>query len=131
MITLLSGFATHEREVIRERSLAGTNRRARNGAWMGRVVPYGYRKVGEKDKAHITPSEEPLPGLDLSEAEIIRAIYRMFGHREEILLPYYGTSEPDRSALLLHSRRASGDPRQTQEPHFRPLAARPRPQHAG
>ncbi len=77
MITLLSGFATHEREVIRERSLAGTNRRAKNGAWMGGVVPYGYRKVGEKDKAHITPSEEPIPGLDLSEAEIIRTIYRM------------------------------------------------------
>jgi len=77
MITLLSGFATHEREVIRERSLAGTNRRAKNGAWMGGVVPYGYRKVGEKEKAHIIPSEEPISGLALSEAEVIRTIYRM------------------------------------------------------
>jgi site-specific DNA recombinase len=77
MITLLSGFATHEREVIRERSVAGTNRRAKSGAWMGGVVPFGYRKVGEKDKARIIPAEEPIPGLDLSEAEIIRTIYRM------------------------------------------------------
>ena len=107
MITLLSGFATHEREVIRERSLAGTNRRAKNGAWMGGVVPYGYRKVGEKEKAHIIPSEEPIPGLELSEAEIISTVYRMSATEKkskEILLPHRGASQPDRSALLLHSR---------------------------
>ncbi len=34
MLTMLSGFAAHEREVIRERSVAGTNRLAEAGAWM-------------------------------------------------------------------------------------------------
>jgi len=35
MLTMLSGFATHEREVIRERSVLGTNRLAEAGAWLG------------------------------------------------------------------------------------------------
>src|ERR1700744_115722 len=48
MLTMLSGFAAHEREVIRERSVAGTNRLAEAGAWLGGVVPYGYRKEGER-----------------------------------------------------------------------------------
>ena len=47
MLTMLSGFAAHERELIRERSVAGTNRLAEAGAWLGGVVPYGYRKQGE------------------------------------------------------------------------------------
>ena len=39
MLTLLSGFAAHEHAVIRERSLAGTNRVATAGAWLGgRIV---------------------------------------------------------------------------------------------
>src|SRR5215510_12143215 len=45
-LTMLSGFAAHERELIRERSIAGTNRKVEAGAWFG-VVPYGYMKVGE------------------------------------------------------------------------------------
>src|SRR5262249_39574757 len=48
MLTMLSGFASHEREVIRERSIAGTNRLAEAGAWVGGIVPYGYRRIGEK-----------------------------------------------------------------------------------
>src|SRR5512139_1872893 len=59
MLTMLSGFASHEREVIRERSVAGTQRVAEAGAWLGGIVPYGYRKVGEKRNAHIIISDEP------------------------------------------------------------------------
>jgi site-specific DNA recombinase len=77
MLTMLSGFASHEREVIRERSVAGTNRVAESGAWLGGVVPYGYRKVGEKREAHLVVSEEKIPGQDLSEADVIRLIYRL------------------------------------------------------
>jgi site-specific DNA recombinase len=77
MLTLLSGFAAHEHAVIRERSLAGTNRVAQAGAWLGGIVPYGYRKEGERGNARLILSEEPIAGLDLSEAEIIRTIYRM------------------------------------------------------
>ena len=62
MLTLLSGFASHERDVIRERSVAGTNRVAESGAWLGGIVPYGYRKVGERRDAHLVISEDPIPG---------------------------------------------------------------------
>lgn len=77
MLTMLSGFAAHERDVIRERSVAGTNRVAEAGAWLGGVVPYGYRKVGSKRDARLTVSEDKIPGLDLSEADVIRLIYQL------------------------------------------------------
>jgi site-specific DNA recombinase len=77
MLTMLSGFAAHERELIRERSVAGTNRLAEAGAWLGGVVPYGYRKEGEKGRARIVISDEPIAGFKLSEAEIVRTIFRM------------------------------------------------------
>jgi site-specific DNA recombinase len=77
MLTLLSGFASHERDCIRERSVAGTTRVAEAGVWLGGIVPYGYRKVGEKRSAHLVISEEPIPGLDMSEADVIREVYRM------------------------------------------------------
>src|SRR5438874_3945833 len=68
MLTLLSGFASHERDVIRERSVAGTLRVAEAGAWLGGIVPYGYRKVGEKRDARIVVSEEPIPALAMPAA---------------------------------------------------------------
>src|SRR5262245_890996 len=71
------GFASHEREVIRERSVAGTNRVAESGAWMGGIVPYGYRNVGEKRDARLVVSNDPVPGLELSEADVIRDVFRM------------------------------------------------------
>ncbi|MFN0168661.1 MAG: recombinase family protein [Bryobacteraceae bacterium] len=77
MLTLLSGFAAHERDSIRERSMLGTDRLAETGAWLGGIVPFGYRKAGEKRDAHLVISEEPIPGLDLSEAEVIRRIFKM------------------------------------------------------
>ena len=77
MLTMLSGFAAHECDVIRERSMAGTNRVAQAGAWLGGIVPFGYLKMGEKREAHLVLSEEPIAGLDLSEAAIIRIIYQM------------------------------------------------------
>src|SRR6202021_3507156 len=70
MLTLLSGFASHERDVIRERSVAGTFRVAETGAWLGGIVPYGYRKVGEKRDARLVISEDQIPGLAMSEAAV-------------------------------------------------------------
>src|SRR4029079_7217307 len=67
MLTMLSGFAAHERELIRERSVAGTNRLAEAGAWLGGVVPYGYRKDGERQEARLVRSDEPIPGVEMSE----------------------------------------------------------------
>jgi len=77
MMTMLAGFAAHEHSTIRLRSLDGTNRVAAAGAWLGGIVPYGYRKSGEKATARLVVSDEPIPGLDLSEADVIRMIYRM------------------------------------------------------
>jgi len=62
--------------VIRERSVAGTNRVAEAGVWLGGIVPYGYRKVGEKRDAHLVISEDPIPGVAMSEAEVIREVFR-------------------------------------------------------
>ena len=75
MLTMLSGFAAHEREVIRERSVEGTNRLAATGAWLGGLVPYGYRK----ENGRIVISDERLPGFEMSEADVVRTIYRMSG----------------------------------------------------
>jgi site-specific DNA recombinase len=77
MLTMLSGFATHEREQIRERSVAGTRRVAEAGAWLGGIVPFGYRKVGEKGAARLVVSEDTIPSLAMSEAEVVRLIFRM------------------------------------------------------
>src|SRR6202158_5944647 len=77
MLTMLSGFAAHEREQIRERSIAGTNRIAETGAWLGGIVPFGYRKEGEKRNAKLVVSDERIPGFVLSEADVVRSIYRM------------------------------------------------------
>ena len=77
MLTLLSGFASHEREVFRERSVAGIRRLAETGAWLGGIVPYGYRRMGEKREAHLVISTDPIPGMAISEADVIRDIFRM------------------------------------------------------
>ena len=57
------------------RSIDGTNRLARDGQWMGGIRPYGYRVEGADRKARLAPSEEPIPGLTLSEGAIVRMIY--------------------------------------------------------
>src|SRR5689334_21722838 len=76
MLTMLSGFAAHERELIRERSVEGTKRLAEAGAWLGGIVPYGYRKSGEKAESRLVLSECLIPGAEISEAEVVRTIYR-------------------------------------------------------
>lgn len=79
MLTMLSGFAAHEREVIRERSIAGTKRLAHAGAWLGGIVPFGYRQEGEKRDARLVIADSILPEVGVSEAEVVRRIYRMAG----------------------------------------------------
>jgi len=77
MLTLLAGFASHERDTFRERSVAGVNRLAEAGVWLGGVVPFGYRKVGEKRNGQLVIADEPIAGLAMSEADVIRRIYHM------------------------------------------------------
>ncbi len=83
MSGLLSVFAGFERDLIRERSIAGTNRLAEAGVWVGGIVPYGYRKQGEHREARLVIAEEPIPGFDMSEVDVVRSIYRMSGVEEK------------------------------------------------
>src|SRR5262249_48966298 len=38
---------------------------------------YGYRTVGQKKQSRLVIADEPIPGLDLSEADVVRLIYRL------------------------------------------------------
>jgi site-specific DNA recombinase len=76
MLTILSGVAGLERETIVQRMSAGTDRAVREGMWSG-VVPYGYRREGERRHARLVIAEEPIPGLALSEADAVRLVFRM------------------------------------------------------
>ena len=122
MLTMLSGFASHEREVIRERSVAGTNRVAEAGAWMGGIVPYGYRKVGEKRDAHLVISEDPIPGLAMSEAEVIREVFRMAAVERKSCRIIADQAERSARPVRLRSRRPPRLARQAKAANVRGVA---------
>ena len=75
-LTMLSGVSGYEASGFLQRSKDATNRLARDGVWLGGIVPYGYRVEGEDKHARLVISDTPLPGLTLSEADVIRLIYR-------------------------------------------------------
>lgn len=77
LLTILGGVAGLERETTIQRSIEGTNRLARSGAWLGGIVPYGYLAIGKGIESQLVISEKVIPGFTLSEAEVIRTIYRM------------------------------------------------------
>ena len=77
MTTIMAGQATLERENIRERMMAGINRLVREGAWVGGIVPYGYCLERAGREAQLVVSESPVPGTGLTEAGVIRLIFRM------------------------------------------------------
>lgn len=74
MITMLAGVADLERETILERMWHGANRAAREGRWLGGIVPYGYYVDENK---YLKISETLLPNCSFSEADVIRLIYKM------------------------------------------------------
>ncbi|MHB0997756.1 MAG: recombinase family protein [Armatimonadota bacterium] len=77
LLTILSGVAGLERDTIVERSIAGTNRLAREGAWLGGIVPYGYKVEGKSREARLVISDELLDGHSISESDVIRLIYKL------------------------------------------------------
>jgi site-specific DNA recombinase len=77
MLGMLASFAGFERESILQRSRDGTDRLAREGAWLGGIVPYGYRVEGVKRDARLVVADAPLAGAGLSEAEVVRLIFRL------------------------------------------------------
>jgi site-specific DNA recombinase len=83
LLTILGGVAGLERETTIQRSIEGTNRLARNGAWLGGIVPYGYLAVGKGIDSRLIISEKAIPGFAISEAEVVRTIYRMAGEERQ------------------------------------------------
>lgn len=79
LLTILSGVAGLERDTIIQRCVEGINRLAREGAWVGGIVPYGYRVEGVRREARLAVSEARVPRTDLTEAGVIRLIFRMAG----------------------------------------------------
>lgn len=75
-LTMLAGYASFERDVFLERSRAGTERVARMGKWLGGIVPFGYRC---DEEGYLQINEEPIPGTEYSEADVIRLMYRLMG----------------------------------------------------
>jgi len=73
-LTISAGMAEMERETILERMSLGSNRAARDGKWLGGIVPFGYRVNAEK---YLEINEDILPGCDISEAEVIRIIFKL------------------------------------------------------
>lgn len=77
LLTTLSGVAGFERDVLIQRSIEGTNRLAREGVWLGGIVTYGYQVVGKSKDSRLVVSEQHIPGFLLSEADVVRLIYRL------------------------------------------------------
>lgn len=73
LLTILAGVADLERETILQRMWLGSNRAAKDGKWLGGMVPYGYYI----QDGYLTPSLEPLKGFELSEVDVIKIIYRL------------------------------------------------------
>lgn len=76
MFTQLASIAKLERDNIRERSITGTNRLARQGKWLGGIVPYGYAVT---EDSYLQANENLLPQLNISEAEVVRMIFHWIG----------------------------------------------------
>jgi site-specific DNA recombinase len=74
LLTILAGVADLERSNILDRLWHGANRAARNGKWLGGICPYGYRVDNE---GYLTISDTPLPGFDMSEADVARLVFRL------------------------------------------------------
>jgi site-specific DNA recombinase len=77
MAVIQSGAAGYERDSIVQRTFEGQERVARSGAWAGGVPPYGYRVAATRQSRHLVPSDEPIAGVALSEADVIRLMYRL------------------------------------------------------
>lgn len=71
------GVSGYERDTIVERSKDGSSRIVRAGAWLGGRAPFGYRVTGSGITARLVPSEIEMPGCGLSEAAVVREVYRL------------------------------------------------------
>lgn len=56
LFDLMAVLAQNERRTFRRRSADGVERAAREGRYVGGIVAFGYRTVGEKGKARLEPT---------------------------------------------------------------------------
>jgi Site-specific recombinases, DNA invertase Pin homologs len=73
LVTILAGVADLDRSSTLERLWNGANRAAREGKWLGGIVPFGYLK----EDAYLVPSAEPMKGFYMSEVEVVRMVYSL------------------------------------------------------
>ena len=74
LLTILAGVADLERSNILQRMDMGAMRAAKEGKWLGGIVPYGYIKG---DDGFLQVNNEPIPGFTLSEPDVVRMIFDM------------------------------------------------------
>ncbi|MHB8589794.1 MAG: recombinase family protein [Candidatus Dormibacteraceae bacterium] len=60
MVQMLGVFAEFERATIIDRVIAGMERKAARGGWLGGTIPFGYRRNPETDTLEPHESEAPL-----------------------------------------------------------------------
>ena len=79
MFTFQSAIGKLERENTLRRSRDATHRLAREGTWLGGIVPYGYRVEGSDRAARLVLSTEVELRSGLSEVEVMQTVYRWAG----------------------------------------------------
>ena len=72
VLTVLAGVADLDRENFLIDTWNGSNRVAGEGKWLGGIIPYGYYV---DDKGYPQINERPIPGQDLSEANVVYMMY--------------------------------------------------------
>lgn len=77
LLCIRNGINYTERIRTVRRSIDATEMLVRQGVWMGGVVPYGYRQEGSRREARIVPATDPIPGMELSEVDVVRLIFRL------------------------------------------------------
>ena len=73
MVQMLGVFAEFERATIVERTVAGMERKAERGEWVGGNIPFGYRLDAERRFLVVEPSE----------ASVVPQIFRRYTERRE------------------------------------------------
>ncbi len=79
MFTFQSAIGKLERENTLCRSRDATHRLAREGTWLGGIVPYGYRVEGSDRAARLVLSSEVDSRSGMSEVEVMQRVYRWAG----------------------------------------------------